>query len=75
MQTVFKRNPDVIAEVLERASGKCEYCNKPAPFKRASDGTPYLEVHHEIFLSQGGDDSVDNAVALCPNCHKEAHFG
>lgn len=30
--TEYKRNPDVIAEVLERADGICENCCKPAPF-------------------------------------------
>ncbi|CCE22492.1 HNH endonuclease [Methylotuvimicrobium alcaliphilum] len=73
--TVFKRNPDVVAEVLIRAKGKCESCGKPAPFKRRKDDKPYLEVHHKVFLSNGGDDTVENAEALCPNCHKEKHFG
>ncbi|RYE51758.1 MAG: hypothetical protein EOP21_00540 [Hyphomicrobiales bacterium] len=72
---VFKRNPDVIAETLARAAGVCERCAKPAPFYRASDASPYLEVHHIIQLSEGGDDTVDNAIAACPNCHREAHFG
>jgi len=26
-------------------------------------------------LAEGGKDTVENAAALCPNCHKEAHFG
>jgi 5-methylcytosine-specific restriction protein A len=26
-------------------------------------------------LSDGGRDTVDNAVALCPNCHRECHHG
>lgn len=73
--TGYQRNPDVIAEVLIRADGICEQCHSPAPFLRASDGTPYLEVHHIIPLSEGGDDTVENALALCPNCHREAHFG
>nr|MBL8412645.1 HNH endonuclease [Dechloromonas sp.] len=72
---VFVRNPDVVAEVLIRARGHCEQCKKPAPFLRAKDGSPYLEVHHIIQLSQGGEDSVSNAIALCPNCHRMAHFG
>jgi len=72
---VFKRNPDVIAEVLIRAKGVCEKCKKPAPFRKALDGTPYLEVHHQIRLADGGEDTVDNAVAVCPNCHRELHFG
>jgi hypothetical protein len=70
----YKRNGDVINEVLDRANGNCEYCKKPAPFLR-TDGSPYLEVHHIIPLSKGGDDTVENAVALCPNCHRKAHFG
>jgi hypothetical protein len=71
----FRRNPDVIAEVLIRANGICERCKKEAPFKRASDGTPYLEVHHKIRLADGGEDTVENAIAVCPNCHRELHFG
>lgn len=71
---VFSRNPDVIASVLCRASGVCEFCRMPAPFKRKTDGTPYLEVHHKIRLSDGGEDTVENAVALCPNCHRAAHY-
>lgn len=75
LTTAFQRNPDVIAEVLFRANGICEKCKNPAPFARRSDGTPYLEVHHWTPLSEGGEDTVDNAGALCPNCHREAHYG
>jgi len=72
---VFVRNPDVIAEVLHLAKGICAGCKKEAPFTKASDGTPYLEVHHKVALSDGGDDTVENAEALCPNCHRKSHFG
>lgn len=72
---VYDRNPNIIAEVLIRASGNCEECLQPAPFMRASDGTPYLEVHHVIPLAQGGEDSLENVVAICPNCHRKAHYG
>jgi len=71
----YRRNPDVIAEVLERANGHCERCNNKAPFIRVKDGSPYLEVHHKKMLSQGGEDTVDNAIATCPNCHRELHYG
>ena len=73
--TVYRRNPDVVAEVLSRAAGVCERCEKPAPFLRAKDSTPYLEVHHKIRLSNGGEDTDKNAIAICPNCHRELHFG
>jgi 5-methylcytosine-specific restriction protein A len=71
----FVRNPDVIAEVLARANGKCEGCFLPAPFIRNSDASPYLEVHHKIPLAAGGEDTVENAVALCANCHRKEHYG
>ena len=72
---VFIRNPDVVAEVLHRAAGICENCSKPAPFFKKKDGKPYLEVHHKIQLSDDGEDTVENAIALCPNCHRKLHFG
>lgn len=72
---VYERNPDVVAEVLLRASGNCESCRRPAPFVRKNIGTPYLEVHHRQPLSADGEDSVENAIALCPNCHREKHYG
>jgi 5-methylcytosine-specific restriction endonuclease McrA len=77
--TAFERNPDVVVEVLLRANGICECCKKHAPFKRKGGGkekgTPYLEVHHIQTLADGGDDTVENAEALCPNCHRTKHFG
>ncbi|CAM4087296.1 HNH endonuclease [Vibrio neonatus] len=74
--TTFKRNPDVIVEVLLRANGVCERCKQQAPFLKRKGNTPYLlEVHHIIRLADGGTDSIDNAQALCPNCHRELHFG
>lgn len=71
----FDRNQHVIASVLLRAKGICEYCKQPAPFRRKKDNTPYLEVHHKERLAEGGDDTVENAVALCPNCHRGFHYG
>jgi predicted HNH restriction endonuclease len=75
MTVAYSRNADVVAEVLRRAKGRCEDCRQPAPFRRASDGSPYLEVHHRIRLSVGGEDTTRNAAALCPNCHRLSHFG
>ena len=71
---VYKRSPYVVAEVLLRAKGKCQSCKRDAPFLK-EDGTPFLEVHHIEWLSKGGEDSVENAIALCPNCHRQAHYG
>lgn len=74
-QTVHTRNPDVVAERLYIARGICQDCGCPAPFLRKSDGLPYLEVHHVVPLAKKGEDTVENTVALCPNCHRKRHYG
>lgn len=71
----YLRNPDVVAERLFLANGICDACQKTAPFIRAKENTPYLEVHHIIPLSENGLDTVANTQALCPNCHRQAHYG
>lgn len=68
----FVRCPRVVAWILMRAAGCCESCGQQAPFVRG-DGSPYLEVHHVRPLAEGGADTIDNAVALCPACHRAAH--
>ena len=73
--TLFRRNPDVVAEVLIQANGVCQQCKQAAPFNRTKDNSPYLEVHHKKQLSEGGEDSVKNAIAFCPNCHRKNHYG
>lgn len=65
----------MIVEALDRANGICERCSCEAPFIRRSDGTRYLEVHHKVRLADGGEDTIENALALCPNCHRELHYG
>lgn len=70
----YVRDPSVVAYVLDRGEGKCEVCGSGAPFSRA-DGSEYFEVHHIVPLADGGPDTVRNAVACCPNCHREMHSG
>lgn len=70
----YERSPLVIEAALRRAKGQCEICANPAPFLRRRDSTPYLEVHHRVRLADGGDDTLQNAVAVCPNCHRREHF-
>jgi hypothetical protein len=66
------RDKNIVFDVRKRARGICELCSLAAPFRDYS-GNPYLEVHHIVWISRGGEDSVDNAVALCPNCHRKMH--
>jgi len=72
---VFIRNPHVVAAALARANGFCELCKKPAPFIKKTDGAPFLEVHHVTRLASNGDDTLKNVLALCPNCHRQQHYG
>ena len=62
------RDPRGRAAVRLRSGGKCERggCG-------ASRNYPgFLDVHH--ILGAANSDRVWNCVALCPNCHREAHF-
>ena len=56
-----------------RANGICEGCRKEAPFTTTA-GVPYLEVHHVRSLSDGGPDDPRYVVAICPTCHRRAHY-
>lgn len=71
--TAYNRSAEVRRYVLSRAKGKCEFCSIKG-FTLA-DGSTYLETHHVIPLAEGGKDSPSNVAALCPNHHKEAHYG
>lgn len=68
----YYRDQVIAQYAKERAGGVCQLCGMPAPFED-KDGNPYLESHHIIWLSQGGEDTIENTVALCPNCHKRMH--
>ncbi|MCD6706151.1 MAG: HNH endonuclease [Thiobacillus sp.] len=71
----YQRDPSVVAYALRKADGICGDCGDPAPFVSSRTGLPYLEVHHIKMLKDGGADTIDNVVALCPNCHRKRHHG
>jgi 5-methylcytosine-specific restriction protein A len=64
----YPRDPKVRSEVIRRAAGSCERenCSESRKFPG------FLDVHH--ILGVGTSDRVWNCVALCPNCHRDAHF-
>ncbi len=70
--TSYDRDQTVVEHVKRLAKGVCDRCGEPAPFV-GKEGEPYLECHHIVWLAKGGEDSVSNAVALCPNCHRRMH--
>ena len=68
----YERNPYISELAKRRAKGVCQLCKKEAPFKN-KNGEPYLETHHIKPLSKSGEDTIENTVALCPNCHRRLH--
>lgn len=70
--TIYFRDAYVSEYAKRRANGKCQLCGEVAPFQNKY-GKLYQETHHIIWLSQGGPDTIDNTVALCPNCHRKMH--
>ena len=50
-------------QVLRRDGWRCQSCGAMAS----------LEVHHKEFRSQGGDDSEENLITLCRQCHADIH--
>ncbi|MDI2091526.1 HNH endonuclease [Commensalibacter oyaizuii] len=70
--TNYGRNIYLSSWVKRKAKGICQFCLQDAPFKSAN-GEPFLEIHHIQWLSKGGADSLNNMIALCPNCHRKMH--
>jgi 5-methylcytosine-specific restriction protein A len=68
---VYERNRKVREAVLLRAKGRCEFCGQLG--FRMDDGRRYLETHHVVPLYEGGDDNMENVIALCATHHREAH--
>ncbi len=71
----YNRDPNIATLVKRKANGICQDCNKPAPFVAKQTGEPFLEIHHIIPLANGGEDTIENTIALCPNCHRKRHYG
>jgi 5-methylcytosine-specific restriction protein A len=71
-ETAFYRSEALKLYVVKRSKGKCEGCGREAPFQTKKG--PFLESHHLHRLADGGPDHPENVVALCPNCHRQAHY-
>ena len=63
--------------VFERADGRCQCvlvlkqntaCNYRCPNLATA-------MHHVVYRSHGGSDSLDNCLALCKQCHDDIHAG
>lgn len=68
---IYTRDPAIREYVKKLANGICQLCELPAPFEVR--GEPFLHVHHIEYLSKGGEDTIENSIAVCPNCHARIH--
>jgi len=50
-------------DVLERDGWHCQYCG----------GSDRLQVHHMCSRSLFGDDTNENLITLCADCHSDIH--
>ena len=51
---------------IRHYGNKCERCG----WDKAR-----CDIHHRIPKAQGGLHTIDNAIVLCPNCHRIEHEG
>ncbi len=75
----IERGP--IGSAVKKLNGyRCQICAElglePHAFKK-KDGTPYVEAHHVMPVSerQIGSLSVSNVMTLCANHHRQMHYG
>lgn len=54
------------AIIQNRANYCCEICKLHCAH--------IMVMHHIIPVSEGGDGSPSNLIALCPNCHANIHY-
>jgi 5-methylcytosine-specific restriction endonuclease McrA len=64
------RDRELVKDLHERYSGGCQLCAFDSPVVY---GTPSAEAHHIVYLSRGGEDSLENMVLICPNHHTVIH--
>lgn len=55
-------------ELEGKNSNSCESCGYTI-----NSGRNYLELHHIKPLGEGGEDTFENMILLCPNCHRMFH--
>ena len=68
----IKRDQNIVKKIKEMHDWKCQACS--FTFMK-EDGSYYVEAAHIKQLSKSHDDSLENLLALCANCHKMLDLG
>jgi hypothetical protein len=56
-------------QIYERDNYSCQNCGRQG----GKYGNSELHAHHITPLSQGGENSPENLITLCSNCHSDLH--
>jgi 5-methylcytosine-specific restriction protein A len=64
----YPRDPRVRRAVIMQSGRRCERPGCDA----VQSYSGFLDVHHILGIAES--DRAENCVALCPNCHRDAHF-
>lgn len=72
-ERLFNRNRRLVDMLKELYNGKCQISQKEG-FPKDKGGKPYCEVHHLVPLGDGGYDSPENMIVVCPEIHRMLHF-
>ena len=76
----WNRDRVIVEQVLKADKYKCEIDSSHKTFIARKNDELYLEGHHLIPISRQDEfekslDVYANIIGLCPNCHRQLHFG
>jgi len=65
INTFFKQPKEFNRKTIEKYLTDHPFCERC--------GAVACEVHHKKFKSRGGDDRIENLMAVCRKCHAKEH--
>jgi 5-methylcytosine-specific restriction endonuclease McrA len=72
---IYDRDPCVVTLRKQLANFRCEVDSCQSVQFRTERDEIFIEVHHLVPLSEGGADTLENTVAVCPTHHRLLHYG
>lgn len=79
-QAYLDRGSSVTSALKKLLGAKCQICEWEGFVKKKSKNDKnesFIEAHHitQISDKQSGSLCTDNIILVCPNCHREIHYG
>lgn len=68
----YKRHNYLMVQIKKYRDYKCQFCSTKI---LKANGEYYIEACHIKAKAEGGKDSLNNILILCPNCHKLFDYG